>query len=158
MISFTSCVALIPKLNSNARPQEPYSPCHPLAAKLENRNIEIGADFVIWNHRAKLGVLFDSSTAFRLPDGGDRAPDLSWVLQARWDALSPEEREKFPPISPDFVLELMSPSDAVLEAQAKMDDYLRIGVRLGWLISRKQRRVWIYRPHAEVQALNDPVS
>ncbi len=130
----------------------------PSGGETGNRNIEISGDFVIWNRQAKLGVLFDSSTGFRLPGGGDRAPDLAWVAQARWDALSPMEKEKFPPIAPDFVLELMSPSDAIAETQAKMAEYIISGVRLGWMINRKLRRVWIYRPHTEVEVLDNPVS
>ncbi len=128
----------------------------PTGGETGNRNFEIGLDLGNWNRQTKLGVVFDSSTGFRLPDGGDRAPDLSFVRQERWDALSPDEKEKFPPIAPDFVLELMSPSDALAEAQAKMSEYLNSGVRLGWLINRKQRRVWIYRPDTAAQVLDSP--
>ncbi len=85
-----------------------------------NRNIEIGADFVIWNRQAKLGVLFDSSTCFKLPNGANRSPDVSWVRKDRWDTLTAEQQEKFPLIAPDFVLELMSPTDSLKETQTKM--------------------------------------
>jgi Uma2 family endonuclease len=128
----------------------------PTGGETGNRNIELSADFVIWNRQALLGVLFDSSTCFNLPGGGDRSPDLAWVRQARWDALTPEQRETFPPIAPDFVLELMSPSDALSEAQAKLAEYIQSGVQLGWLINRKLRRVWIYRPDAEPEVLDNP--
>ncbi|MEO1404049.1 MAG: Uma2 family endonuclease [Cyanobacteria bacterium J06635_1] len=130
----------------------------PTGGETGNRNIEIGADFVIWNRQAKLGVLFDSSTCFRLPQGGDRSPDLAWVTQDRWDALPTEQREKFPPIAPDFVLELMSPSDSLTEAQAKMEEYMSSGVRLGWLLNRKLRNVRIYRPGVEPQILERPTT
>ncbi|MBE9070009.1 Uma2 family endonuclease [Leptolyngbya cf. ectocarpi LEGE 11479] len=130
----------------------------PTGGETGNRNIEIGADFVIWNRQSKLGVLFDSSTCFRLPGGGDRSPDIAWVKQERWEALSPADRERFPPIAPDFVLELMSPSDTLRETQAKMEEYMGSGVRLGWLINRKQRRVWIYRPEIDSQLLENPVT
>lgn len=119
------------------------------------RNSEVNADFVIWNRQKQLGKVFDSSTCFRLPNGGDRSPDVAWVMQARWDALTPEQQEKFPPLAPDFVLELMSPSDALAEARAKMEEYRSSGVLLGWLINRKLRRVWIYRPDAEVEVLEN---
>ncbi|MGI8934022.1 MAG: Uma2 family endonuclease [Phormidesmis sp.] len=128
----------------------------PTGGETGNRNFEIGLDLGNWNRRTQLGVLFDSSTGFSLPGGGDRAPDLAFVRQSRWDALSPAEKEKFPPIAPDFVLELMSPSDVLIEAQAKMSEYLGSGVRLGWLINRQQRRVWIYRPEATAEVLDNP--
>lgn len=130
----------------------------PTGGETGNQNFELGLDLGNWNRQAKLGVIFDSSTGFSLPGGGDRAPDLSFVRKERWDALSPEEKRKFPPIAPDFVLELMSPSDALVEAQAKMDEYIGCGVRLGWLINRKLRRVWIYRRDAAVQLLESPLS
>lgn len=117
------------------------------------RNIEIAADLVIWNRQTRLGVCFDSSTCFRLPKGGDRSPDVSWILQSRWDALTPEEQEKFPPICPDFVLELMSPSDNLKLSQEKMQEYLDNGIRLGWLINRRTQTVEIYRQGQEVEVL-----
>lgn len=122
------------------------------------RNIEIAADFVIWNRQTRLGVCFDSSTCFRLPKGSDRSPDVSWILQSRWDALTPDEQEKFPPICPDFVLELMSPSDHLKVIQDKMQEYLDNGIRLGWLINRSTQRVEIYRPGQGVEVLQSPTT
>ncbi|MFM7447383.1 MAG: Uma2 family endonuclease [Leptolyngbyaceae cyanobacterium] len=120
------------------------------------RNSEINADFVLWNRQTQLGKVFDSSTCFQLPNGGDRSPDVAWVRQDRWDALTPEQQEKFPPLAPDCVLELMSPSDVLAEAQAKMEEYQNSGVRLGWLINRKQRQVWVYRLGEAPQCLDNP--
>ena len=122
------------------------------------RNIELAADLVIWNRQTKLGVCFDSSTCFRLPQGGDRSPDVSWILQSRWDSLTPDEQEKFPPICPDFVLELMSPSDNLKIAQEKMQEYLNNGIRLGWLINRRTQTVEIYRQGQEVEVLQSPTT
>jgi len=119
-------------------------------------NSEMNADFVIWNRQTKLGEVFDSSTCFKLPNGADRSPDVSWIRQDRWDALTPEEREKFPPIAPDFVLELMSPTDTLKETQAKMQEYMDNEVKLGWLINRKTRRVQIYRQGQAVEVLESP--
>ena len=130
----------------------------PTGGETGNRNSEVNADFVIWNRQTGLGKVFDSSTCFRLPDGGDRSPDVAWVQQERWDALLPEDRERFPPIAPDFVLELMSPSDTLPETQAQMEEYMSSGVKLGWLINRKQRSVWIYRPQKEPQMLEQPAN
>lgn len=122
------------------------------------RNIELAADLVIWNRQTRLGVCFDSSTCFRLPQGGDRSPDVSWILQSRWDSLTPDEQEKFPPICPDFVLELMSPSDNLKIAQEKMQEYLNNGIRLGWLINRRTQTVEIYRQGQEVEVLQSPAT
>jgi Uma2 family endonuclease len=118
----------------------------------------MATDFVIWNRRARLGVVFDSSTGFKLPNGADRSPDVAWIQQDRWDALTTDQKEKFPPIAPDFVLELMSPTDSLAATQAKMREYLESGVRLGWLIDRKQRYVEIYRFAKPVESLQVPVS
>lgn len=122
------------------------------------RNIELAADLVIWNRQTRLGVCFDSSTCFRLPQGGDRSPDVSWILQSRWDSLTPDEQEKFPPICPDFVLELMSPSDNLKIAQEKMQEYLNNGIRLGWLINRRTQTVEIYRQGQDVEVLQSPAT
>jgi Uma2 family endonuclease len=128
----------------------------PTGGETGNRNIEIAGDFVLWNRQFKLGKLFDSSTCFRLPRGGDRSPDLVWIENDRWNQLSASEKEKFPPIAPDFVLELMSPSDVLSDVQQKMVEYMASGVRLGWLIDRSTRHVEIYRQGQTVQVLQNP--
>ncbi|MBD2133594.1 Uma2 family endonuclease [Sphaerospermopsis sp. FACHB-1094] len=120
------------------------------------RNVEISADFVFWNRQNKLGVCFDFSTCFKLPNGANRSPDVAWIKKERWDALTLEEQEKFPPIAPDFVLELMSPSDSLEETQEKMREYINNEVRLGWLINRKMRQVEIYRLGKPVEVLEFP--
>lgn len=119
-------------------------------------NSEINADFVIWNRQTKLGVVFDSSTCFKLPSGALRSPDVAWIEKERWDALVPEERKKFPPIAPDFVLELLSPSDSLPDAQTKMQEYMNNGVKLGWLIDPDTRRVETYRAGQPVEVLEAP--
>jgi Uma2 family endonuclease len=128
----------------------------PIGGETGNRNIEIAGEFVFWNRQNNLGKLFDSSTCFRLPNGSNRSPDIAWIQQNRWDTLTSAEKETFPPIAPDFVLELMSPTDRLQDAQAKMQDYQQSGVRLGWLIDRKTRRVEIYRTSRSVEVLNSP--
>ncbi|MBD2073607.1 Uma2 family endonuclease [Phormidium sp. FACHB-592] len=94
----------------------------PTGGETGSYNSELNADFVIWNRQAKLGVVFDSSTCFRLPNQALRSPDVSWIKQDRWDALTPDQKAKSPPIAPDFVLELMSSSDDFSDVQAKMRD------------------------------------
>jgi Uma2 family endonuclease len=130
----------------------------PTGGETGNRNAGLTAQLWIWNEQNKLGIAFDSSTGFKLPNGADRSPDASWIKLERWDALTEEEKQKFPPICPDFVVELLSPSDSLKVAQEKMREYIDNGVRLGWLINRKSRQVEIYRQHQEVEVLESPVT
>jgi len=120
-------------------------------------NAEILADLVNWNRRTDLGFCFDSSTGFHLPNGADRSPDVAWVEKSRWLALSPQQRERFAPIAPDFVVELRSPSDDLSALQAKLREYLDSGVRLVWLLDRPGRRVEIHRPGQTVEITSAPV-
>jgi Uma2 family endonuclease len=142
------------KLERNAKGEIVIMP--PTGGGTGKRNVEIAADFVFWNRQAKLGVCFDSSTCFKLPNGGDRSPDVAWIKNERWDALTLEQQEKFPPIAPDFVLELMSPCDVLKDVQDKMREYMNSQVKLGWLIDRKKRRVEIYREGRDVEVLEYP--
>ena len=128
----------------------------PTGGETGSYNAEIVADFVIWNRQTRLGKVFDSSTCLKLPQGGDRSPDVAWVASERWNQLSQEQQRKFPPIAPDFVLELLSPTDSLEKTQAKMQEYINNGVRLGWLIDRDRRYVEIYRSDQPVEALTSP--
>ncbi|MGB3192981.1 MAG: Uma2 family endonuclease [Limnoraphis sp.] len=128
----------------------------PTGGTTGNYNFEIAADFAIWNRQTKLGVCFDSSTCFKLSNSAQRSPDVAWIKQERWDALTPEQKEKFPPIAPDFVLELMSPSDGLEDLREKMQEYIENGVRLGWLINRQDHQVEIYHPEKAAEVLNAP--
>ena len=130
----------------------------PTGGETGERNAEITAEFVIWNRKTQPGKVFDSSTGFKLPSGSDRSPDVSWVRKERWESLLPEQREKFPPIAPDFVLELRSPTDRLKDLREKMKEYMDNGVRLGWLIDRKNCRVEIWRQTRETETLQSPES
>ena len=119
-------------------------------------NASLSARVVIWNEQSQLGVVFDSSTGFQLPNGANRSPDVAWVKRNRWDALTPQQREKFPPLAPDFVIELMSPSDNLADVQAKMQEYRDNGVQLGWLLNRQAKQVEVYRPGQPPEVLQQP--
>jgi Uma2 family endonuclease len=112
----------------------------------------------LWNRQTKLGKVFSSSTIFHLPKGGDRSPDAAWVKLERWEALTQEEQDGFPPICPDFVIELRSRTDALKPLQNKMQEYLNSGLRLGWLINPKNRQAEIYRPNQSVEIVQLPTS
>jgi Uma2 family endonuclease len=128
----------------------------PTGGETGRRNLKISQQLGVWTDQDATGVAFDSSTCFRLSNGADRSPDASWIQTARWDSLTPEQKEKFPPICPDFVIELMSPSDSLTATQAKMQEYRDNGAKLGWLLNRKDQQVEIYRPHQPVERLQQP--
>jgi len=112
----------------------------------------------LWNHQTQLGIVFSSSTIFSLPNGGDRSPDVAWVSLSKWKKLTHKEREGFPPICPDFVIELRSKSDRLKPLQNKMEEYLTCGLRLGWLINPQQKQVEIYRPEHSIEIVNLPAN
>ncbi len=130
----------------------------PTGGETGNRNASLIVKLGIWNERHQLGYLFDSSTCFKLPNGGNRSPDLAWIRRDRWEALSQGDRETFPPIAPDFILELKSPSDNIKDLRDKMAEYQDAGVKLGWLIDRQAQRVDIYRQGLEPERRDRPVT
>jgi len=117
----------------------------PVGGEGSSYEMELGADLTLWNRQTNLGKTFSSSTLFKLPTGGDRSPDAAWVELSRWQALTPEQRRKFPPIAPDFVIELRSPTDDLELLRAKMQEYMDAGVRLGWMLNPQDQQVEIYR-------------
>ena len=128
----------------------------PTGGETGNRNGRLNQQLFNWSDTDGTGIAFDSSTCFKLPNGADRSPDASWIKLERWDALTDEEKQKFPPICPDFVIELLSPSDSLKTTQEKMQEYIDNGVGLGILINRKSRQVEIYRQGKEVEVLDSP--
>ena len=128
----------------------------PTGGETGKRNFEIALQLGIWNKRHQLGIAFDSSTGFKLPNGANRSPDVSWLKKERWDALTPEEKRKFPPLCPDFIVELRSPSDSLKKTQAKMQEYMENNAQLGWLIDQENQRVEIYRQGKEVEIVQSP--
>ncbi len=122
------------------------------------RNSRLVQQLVQWADRDGTGVVFDSSGGFNLPDGATRAPDVAWVRRSRLAALSAQQKEKFLPLCPDFVIELCSPSEPVKNAQAKMDEYIANGAQLGWLIDPAERRVYVYRPGTPVECFTSLTS
>src|SRR2546423_9710225 len=122
----------------------------PTGAETGTRNADITAQLRNWAKHNGEGVAFDSSTGFKLPNRADRSPDGAWVLRSRLATLSREEKQKFLPLCPDFVIELLSPTDRLDNTKAKMDEYIENGSRLGWLIDPESRHVHVYRPNRVV--------
>lgn len=147
-----------PDVQLERSPQGELVVVSPVGGESANQEAFLITKVGIWNEQTRLGYVFSSSTIFSLPQGGDRSPDVAWVSKARWQALSPEAREAFPPICPDFVIELRSRSDRLSPLQAKMQEYLSSGLQLGWLIDPQHQQVEIYRPDQPVEVLTLPVT
>jgi Uma2 family endonuclease len=120
------------------------------------RSGKVFSQLEVWASKDGTGVAFDSSTGFRLPNGAMRSPDAAWVQLSRLEKLSHREKEQFIPLCPDFVVEVASPSDEVSELRAKMQEYLRAGLRLGWLILPASKEVEVYSPTTELLILTSP--
>jgi Uma2 family endonuclease len=128
----------------------------PVGGESGNREAELAIDLGIWNRQTRMGKVFSSSTIFELPNGGRRSPDVSWIELSRWNALTPEQRQRFPAIAPDFVIELRSRTDDLPTLQEKMQEYINSGVRLGWLINPQDQQVEIYRLGQDVEVRSLP--
>ena len=128
----------------------------PTSAETGNRNIDLSYQLQAWNRKTQLGMAFDSSTGFILPNGANRSPDASWIPLARWESVTPDQQQRFLPMSPDFVVELLSPTDQLSRTQAKMREYIENGTVLGWLINRKTKQVEIYRQGQNLEILDAP--
>ncbi|MGV0026635.1 Uma2 family endonuclease [Phormidesmis priestleyi] len=130
----------------------------PTGSGTGKRNADLTIDVGIWNRQTNLGVVFDSSTGFKLSNGADRSPDVAWILNDRWNALTPEQQERFAPIAPDFVIELRSKTDSLETLEAKMQEYLENGVCLGWLLDPQTPQAKIYRPGRSVEIILSPTT
>jgi Uma2 family endonuclease len=128
----------------------------PTGGKTGIRNFKLIGQFSAWVEADGTGKGFDSSTIFKLPNSAQRSPDLAWVKNERWQALTDEEQEKFPPLCPDFVVELRSRTDSLKSLQANMQEYIDNGAQLGWLIDPFERKVYVYRPQHQAESFDDP--
>jgi len=128
----------------------------PVGGESGNQEAGLITDLEIWNRQAKLGKVFSSSTIFILPNGAKRSPDVAWVKLEIWEALTPEQRTKFPPLVPDFLIELRSQTDKLATLQEKMQEYIENVLRLGWLINPQDATVEIYRLGKAVAVIQIP--
>lgn len=130
----------------------------PTGSETGNRNFKLSQQLANWTDEDGSGIGFDSSTGFKLPNGADRSPDAAWMTLEKWNAIPQEQKIRFAPVCPDFVVEIRSPSDQLQSLQDKLQEYIDNGVKLGWLIDRKNHRVYIYRPQIEVECLENPTT
>jgi|HubBroStandDraft_1064217.scaffolds.fasta_scaffold04321_6 Uma2 family endonuclease len=128
----------------------------PVGGESSFRNNELSAELRIWARKDGRGRAFDSSVQYYLPGGAAYSPDTSWVLRSRLSELTREEQRKFLRLCPDFVVELMSPSDRLSKLKAKMREWIENGAQLGWLLDPDRRTVYIYRPDCEPEQLVNP--
>lgn len=127
----------------------------PTGGESGSRNLKLSQRLGNWTDSDGTGIAFDSSTMFQLPSGSFRSPDASWIERSRWESLTDQQRQGFPPIAPDFVIELRSPSDSLKDLRDKMQEYLDNGVRLGWLLDPMSKVVEIYRIGQPVSVLQN---
>lgn len=154
---FYQLCAVNPGLSLERSPQGELIIMSPVGGEGGCQEANLITQVGIWNAQARLGVVFSSQTVFSLPGGGDRSPDVAWVELSRWQALTDEEREGFPPLCPDFVIELRSRSDRMKPLQEKMQEYLSCGLKLGWLVNPQGQQVEIYRIGQAVEVKSIPV-
>lgn len=128
----------------------------PTGGKTGKQNLKLAVRLGSWAESDGTGEGFDSSTVFKLPNGAKRSPDFSWVRNERWNALTEKEQERFPPLCPDFVVELRSRTDTLKNLRQKMEEYVVNGAQLGWLIDPLERKVHVYRPSAPAEELDNP--
>lgn len=128
----------------------------PVGGEGSHRNLFLTTRFGTWSETDPTGIGFDSSGGFRLPNNAKRSPDIAWVKRERWESLTPKERKKFPPLCPDFVVELRSDTDRLSKLQDKMQEYIENGAQLAWLIDPIEKRGHIYRPGLPVEILDNP--
>lgn len=128
----------------------------PAGGEIGNRNALLTMMLGNWTRQNGEGIAFDSSTGFILPNGATLSPDVAWVRRSRLAQLTPAQKQKFLPLCPDFVAELRSPTDRLVDLQAKMEEYRQNGARLGWLIDPIERQVFVYRPQQEIVHLQEP--
>jgi len=130
----------------------------PTGGRGSNQNLWITMQLALWAESDGTGVAFDSNGGFTLPNNAMRSPDAAWVDRRRLAPLTAEEKGKFLPLCPDFVVELRSPSDRLADLKQKMEEYISNGALLGWLIEPFERQVFVYRPNQPIQQLDQPAS
>jgi Uma2 family endonuclease len=128
----------------------------PTGGETGHRNNEIARQLGNWARQDGRGRAFDSNTEYMLPDGSALSPDASWVNRERLAALTREQKRKFPPIAPDFLIELTSPTDRLPQLRKKMETWIANGVKLAWLLDADRRTAYIYRPRREPEKLIEP--
>jgi len=130
----------------------------PTGSLTGKRNSNLTYQLEVWARQDRTGVCLGSTAGFILPNNAIRSPDASWIRREKWDGLSEQQKQRFCPFGPDFLIELRSRTDRLPSLLSKMEEYIANGTSLGWLIDPGTRRVYIYRPNEEVVVLENPVT
>ncbi len=109
------------------------------------------AQLYMWSIQTKKGYVFGSSTGFTLPDRSVFSPDASWVSNEKWSALSDDDKDRFAPICPEFIIEVRSKSDSLEDLQKKMLVWITNGAQSAWLIDPIEKTSYLYRPNQNVE-------
>lgn len=152
--TFFEFCQLNPELRIERNAQKHIFIMAPTTSETGNRNAKLTIQLGIWNENSRLGEVFDSSTGFKLPNGAERSPDLAWIRKDRWEALTPAERKRFAPIAPDFVLELRSEDQNLAYLKEKMEEYMTVGCRMGWLVDPQGRKTFVYTENGDIQTIS----
>ena len=142
-----------PSLNFERNAKQEIIIMPPAGSESSESCSEINYQLVYWNRRTKLGHVYESSAGFKLPDSSVRSPDAAWLSQSKWEQLTPEQKRRFPPVCPEFMLEVKSPSDDIADLQAKMENYLTNGMQLGFLLDVEAETAYVYRPSQPAQTV-----
>lgn len=158
--AFFEFCQLNPELRIERNAQKEIFIMPPTTSETGHRNFELGTELAIWNRRYQLGKGFDTSTGFKLPNGAERSPDLAWIRNECWDALTPDQRRRFASIAPDFVLELRSDEQALTALKEKMEEYIACGCSMGWLVDPQGRKTFVYTVNGNIQTIpfDEPLS
>jgi Uma2 family endonuclease len=128
----------------------------PAGGKTGNKEGYLFRELDLWIEREGKGIAFNSNTGFVLPDGAMRLPDLAWLSDEKWQALTGKQQEGFIPACPEFVVELRSPSDRASLVEERMEFWIDQGTLLGWLIDPQRQLAMIYRSGQEPKTLLKP--
>jgi Uma2 family endonuclease len=153
---FTALARENPELRLERRADGTLLAMPPTGSATGHRNSEILIQLGNWNRAQGDGLVFDSNAGFRLPNSAIYAPDAAWLSKSRWSKLTREQKEGFAPLCPEFVIELLSPSDSIADTRAKLEEYIENGTALGWIIDPFRFIVEIYRPNTEPEVLQNP--
>ena len=155
---FAALAASYPDLRMELTREGRLSIMPPSGGESSYQSSTVSGLLFIWSRQDGTGITFDANGGFVLTNGATLSADASWLLRARWEALTPEQRKKFPPLCPDFVVEVLSPSDSLSKTQDKMQEWMDNGARLGWLINSRRKQAEIYRPGQQVEVLDYPAT
>lgn len=155
---FASFAAAYPDLRMELSREGRLIMMPPSGGESSHQSSIVGGRLFAWSEQDGSGMTLDANGGYELANGATRAPDASWLLRTRWDALTPGQRKKFLPLCPDFLVEVLSPTDSLAETRQKMQEYIENGTRLGWLINPRRNQVEVYRPGQDVEVLENPAS